>query len=72
MKAWNHITFDFHQEMGQEYSTVVQIIMKADRGKAISGRSVSCKMTCYHIPEEKTLLILSVHFVPTLHSTFCT
>ena len=55
MKAWNHITFDFHQEMGQEYSTVVQIIVKADRGKAIAGRSVSCKMTCYHIPDEKTL-----------------
>ena len=34
-KAWNYITIDFHQEMGQEYSKVVQIIVKADRGKAI-------------------------------------
>ena len=33
--------------MGQEYSTIVQIIVKADRGKAIAWRSVSCKMTCY-------------------------
>ena len=27
---------DFDQEMGQEYSTIVQIIVKADRGKAIA------------------------------------
>ena len=40
-------------EMGQEYSTIVQIIVKADRGKAIAWRSLSCKMTCYHIPHEK-------------------
>ena len=32
MKAWNYITTDFHQEMGQEYSKIVQIIVKADRG----------------------------------------
>ena len=50
-----YIKIDFDQEMGQEYSTIVQIIVKADRGKAIAWRSVSCKMTCYHIPDEKTL-----------------
>ena len=55
LKAWNNIAIDFHQEMGQEYSTIVQIIVKADRGKAIAWRSVSCRMTCYHIPDEKTL-----------------
>ena len=33
MKAWNYITIDFE---GQEYSLIVQIIVKADRGKAIS------------------------------------
>ena len=70
-KAWNYITIDFHQEMGQEYSTIVQIIVKADRGKAIAWRSVSCKMTCYYIPDVKTLQILSLHFVPTLQSIFC-
>ena len=68
MKAWNYITIDFHQEMDQEYSTIVQIIVKADRGKAIAWRSVSCKMTCYYIPDVKTLQILSLHFVPTLQS----
>ena len=68
LKAWNYITIDFHQEMGQEYSTIVQIIVKADRGKAIARRSVICKMTCYQIPDEKTLLILNLNFVPTLHS----
>ena len=68
MKAWNYITIDFHQEMGQDYSTIVQIIVKANRGKAIAWRSVSCKMTCYHIPDEKTLKILSLPFVPTLQS----
>ena len=55
MKALNYIMIDFDQEMGQEYPTIVQIIVKADRGKAIAWRSVSCKMTCYHIPDEKTL-----------------
>ena len=54
--------------MGQEYSKIVQIIEKADRGKAIVWRSVSYKMTCYHIQDEKTLQILSLHFVPTLQS----
>ena len=29
LKAWNNIAIDFHQEMGQEYSTIVQIIVKA-------------------------------------------
>ena len=33
MKAWNYITIDFE---GQEYSLIVQIIVRADRGKAIS------------------------------------
>ena len=35
MKAWNYIKMDFDQEMGLEYSTVVQIIVKADHGKVI-------------------------------------
>ena len=68
MKAWNCTKIDFYQEMGQEYSKIVQIIVKADRGKAIVWRSVSYKMTCYHIQDEKTLQILSLHFVPTLQS----
>ena len=55
MKAWNYIKNDFDQETGQEYSTKVQIIVKADRGKAIAWCSVSCQTTCYHIPDEKTL-----------------
>ena len=38
------IKIDSDQEMGQEYSTIVQIIVKADRGKAIAWRSLSCKM----------------------------
>ena len=53
--------------------------------KAIEWRSVSCKVTCYHIPGEKTLQIIGLYFVPTLqsavyilyticivHSAFCT
>ena len=55
MKAWNYITIDFHQEMRKEYSKIVQVIVKADRGKAIAWRSVSWKMTCYHMLDEKTL-----------------
>ena len=68
MKAWNYITIDFNQEMGKEYSTIVQIIVKADRGEAIAWHLLRCKMTCYHIADEKTLQILSLHFVPTLQS----
>ena len=45
MRAWNYMKIDFDQETGQEYSTIVQIIVKADRGKAIAWRSPSCKMT---------------------------
>ena len=48
LKAWNYITIDFHQEMGQEFSTIVQIIVKADGGKAIAWRSVSYKMTLFY------------------------
>ena len=55
--------------MDQEYSKIMQIIVKADRGKAIAWRSVSCTMTCFHIPDEKTLQILSLSFVPTRKST---
>ena len=36
LKAWNYITIDFHREMSQEFSTIGQIIVKADRGKAIA------------------------------------
>ena len=46
--------------------------MKDDRGKAIAWRSVSCKMICYHVSDEKTVQILSRHFVPSLQSAFCT
>ena len=42
MKAWNYIKNDFDQEKGQEYSTIVQMIVKADRGKPIAWRSVRC------------------------------
>ena len=44
MKALNYIMIDFDQEMGQEYPTIVQIIVKADRGKAIAWRSVNYKV----------------------------
>ena len=49
-----------------EYSKIEQIIAKADRGKATAWRSVSCEMTCYHIPDEKSLKNSSLHFVLTV------
>ena len=52
--------------MRKEYSKIVQVIVKADRGKAIAWRSVRWKMTCYHMLDEKTLL--SHNFEPTLQS----
>ena len=36
MKASNYIKNDCDQETAKEYSTIVQIIVKDDRGKAIS------------------------------------
>ena len=39
--------------MGQEYYAIVQIIVKADHGKAIAWCSVSCKLTCYYIETDK-------------------
>ena len=42
MKASNYIENDFYQEPGWEYSTEIQIIVKADRGKAIPWLSVIC------------------------------
>ena len=63
--------------MGQKYSTIVQIIVKADRGKAIASYSVSCKMTCYHNQTKKLfrfsvcilspLCSLQSTFEPSLH-----
>ena len=75
MKAWNYIKNDCDQETGKEYSTILQIIMKDDRGKAIAWRSVSCKMTCYTYQTKKQYTFLvcilypvcSLHFVPSLH-----
>ena len=51
MKVWNYIKNDCDQETGEEYSTIVQIIVKDDRRKA--WRSVSCEMTCYHVSDQK-------------------
>ena len=85
MKAWNFTKNDFDQETGKEYSTIVQIIAKDGRGKA--WRSVSCKMTCYHLSHVRKQYKLSVcilsavcilylvcNFYPVcgLHSAFCT
>ena len=53
MKAWNYIKNDCDQETGKEYSIIVQIIVKENRGKATAWRSVTCKMTCYLVPDEK-------------------
>ena len=82
MKAWNYIKNNFDQEMDQEYSTIVHILVKADHRKVIAWRSVSCKMTCSHIPDEKKTFhsqsafcthsaVCSLHFVSGLHSAFC-
>ena len=59
--------------MGQEFSTIVQIIVKAVRGKAIAWRSVSCKMTCYYIPDVKLFRFSACIFYPlySLQSIFC-
>ena len=66
--AWNYSKNDCDEETGKEYSTIVQIIVKDDPGKALAWRSVSCKMTYYQVSDEKTVQILSLHFVLSLRS----
>ena len=39
MKAWDYFKNDCDPETGKEYSRIVQIIAKDDRGKAIAWRS---------------------------------
>ena len=63
MKAYNYIKNDCDQETGKEYSTIVHLITKDDREKALAWRSVSCKMTYHHVSDEKTVQILSLHFI---------
>ena len=81
MRAWNYIKNDVDQETGKEYSTIVQIIVKDDRGKAIAWLSVSYKMTCYPRIWRKNSInsqfaffypVCSLYFVPGLQSAFCT
>ena len=55
MEAGNYIKNDCDQETGKEYFTMVLIIVKDDRGKAIAWRSVSCKVACYHVSDEKNI-----------------
>ena len=61
-----------------EYSTIVQMIVKDDRGKAIAWQIVSDNMTCYHFSDKKKkkqfkssvgilYTVCSLHFVPILH-----
>ena len=73
MKAWNNIKNDCDQETGKEYSTIVQIIGKDDRGKVISWRSVSCKMTCDYLSDvtKQYKFAVCAHFIPSLQSTVC-
>ena len=69
MKAWNYIKNDCDQETGKKYFTIVQIIVKDDRGKAIAWRSASCKMTCYHLSDEKNSINSQYAFCT--QSAFC-
>ena len=52
VKAWNYIKNVSDQETGN-CAIIVQIIVKDDRGKAIAWRSISCKITCHHVSDEK-------------------
>ena len=61
---------DCDQETGKEYSTTVQITVKDDRRKAIAWRSVSCKMTCYHLSDKTSINPQSAFCI--WRSAFCT
>ena len=67
MKAWNYIKIDFDQETGQEYSTIVQIIVKADRRKATVWRTLDSQSAfCTRSA------VYSLHFVSGLQPVFRT
>ena len=80
MKAWSHIKDDCDQETDKEYSTIVQIIAKDDRGRAIAWLSVSWHVITYQTKKQYKFSVCilypvcSLHFVPgcSLQSAFCT
>ena len=43
-----------------------------NRGKAVEWHLVNYKITCYNVFDEKTVSILSLRFVSSLQSLFCT
>ena len=47
---WLELIIYFHTN---EYSTIVQMIVKDDRRKAIAWQMVSDNMTCYHVSDKK-------------------
>ena len=47
---WLELIIYFHTN---EYSTIVQMIVKDDRGKAIAWQMVSDNMTCYQVSDKK-------------------
>ena len=47
---WLELIIYFHTN---EYSTIVQMIVKDDRGKAIAWQMVSDNMTYYHVLDKK-------------------
>ena len=73
-KARNYIKNDCDQETGKEYCTIVQIIIKDNREKAIAWCSVNCKMTYYHVSEKKQykISVCILHPVCSQQSAFCT
>ena len=73
-KTIRRLENDFDRETDQQYFTIVQMIVKADRAKLIAWCSVTCKMTCYHVLDEKKFKFSVCISFPlcSLHSTCCT
>ena len=74
MKASNYIKNDCDQETAKEYSTIVQIIVKDDRGKAISWRSVSsvrCHVITYQTKNSTNSQSAILYPVCGLQSASC-
>ena len=71
MKAWNYIKIDFDQEMGHVYSTIVQIIVYADRRKAIAWCSVRWHVITYRAKKLFRFLVCILYPLRSLQSTFC-
>ena len=73
-KAWNYIKNDFDRETDQQYSTIVQMIVKANRAKPIACALslVRWHVITYQTKKKFKFSVCISYPLCSLHSTYCT